>query len=79
MPSGDSIQSALFVAYLYFLMHEQGIFELYWYRIIGLVLFHIGVCCGRVYYMCHWFGDTLVATILGIFVGIIINSFRICG
>lgn len=55
MPSGDSIQSALFTCFLYSL----GIPLPY------LILFHFGVCLARVYYMCHWVLDTVVATILG--------------
>ncbi len=55
MPSGDAIQSALFVVFLY-----------HWnIPIIGLIIFHIGVCLGRVYYMCHWIADTVVASFLG--------------
>lgn len=55
MPSGDAIQSALFVVFLH-----------YWeVPIYFLVIFHVGVCLGRVYYMCHWIADTLVASILG--------------
>ena len=56
MPSGDAIQSAFFVGYLYSL----GV------PIPYLVVFHIGVCLGRVYYMCHWICDTLISTILGL-------------
>ena len=59
MPSGDSIQAALFVIFLYHL----GVHP------ILIIIFHVGVCLGRVYYMCHWIGDTLVATVLGSFVG----------
>ena len=55
MPSGDAIQSAFFVTYLYLL----GI------QLPYLLVFHLGVCLGRVYYMCHWIGDTLVSTVLG--------------
>jgi hypothetical protein len=55
MPSGDSIQSALFTCFLYHL----GIPAPY------LIIFHVGVCLGRVYYMCHWVLDTVVASILG--------------
>jgi hypothetical protein len=55
MPSGDSIQAALFVVFLY----QIGANPFF------LILFHIGVCIGRVYYMCHWVADTFVASILG--------------
>ena len=30
-----------------------------------MIAFHLGVCLGRVYYMCHWVLDTVVSTILG--------------
>jgi hypothetical protein len=63
MPSGDSIQSALFVCYLYYL----GVPAPY------LILFHIGVCLGRVYYMCHWVMDTVVSTILGASIAYVLN------
>ncbi len=59
MPSGDAIQSALFIYFLYYINID----------IIYLIIFHIGVCLGRVYYMCHWIADTLIATILGVFIG----------
>lgn len=59
MPSGDAIQSALFISFLYYL---NGL------PIVCLVLFHIGVCLGRVYYMCHWLADTVVASFLGTFI-----------
>jgi hypothetical protein len=55
MPSGDAIQSALFVTFLHYL----GV------PFHFLIIFHISVCLGRVYYMCHWFADTLIATFLG--------------
>ena len=67
MPSGDAIQSALFVWFL----HYVGVPVEY------LILFHIGVCLGRVYYLCHWLADTLVATVLGSLVAFyLIGSFE---
>lgn len=59
MPSGDAIQSALFVCFLYYIQID----------IKYLIIFHVGVCLGRVYYMCHWIADTFIASILGVFVG----------
>ena len=59
MPSGDAIQSALFVTFLYHL----GL------PIPYLCIFHVGVCLGRVYFMCHWILDTVVASILGNLIG----------
>ncbi len=58
MPSGDAIQSALFVVFLYYLNVPP----------VYLIIFHIGVCLGRVYYMCHWIADTVVASFLGVFI-----------
>jgi putative flippase GtrA len=63
MPSGDAIQSALFVTFLYYL----GLPVEY------LFLFHLAVCLGRVYYMCHWVADTMVASVLGYFLGKVLN------
>ena len=60
MPSGDAIQSALFVTFLYYLNVHP----------IILIIFHVGVCLGRVYYMCHWLADTIVASFLGLAVGL---------
>jgi membrane-associated phospholipid phosphatase len=62
MPSGDAIQSALFAVFLLQLGADP----------IWVLLFHIGVCLGRVYYMCHWVADTLVATILGSLIGVLL-------
>jgi len=62
MPSGDAIQSAIFVVFLYHLDQSP-----YW-----LILFHVGVCLGRVYYMCHWLADTIIASLLGSFIGYIL-------
>jgi membrane-associated phospholipid phosphatase len=59
MPSGDAFQSAVFVTFLCYL----GI------NPILLAIFHIGVCTGRVYYMCHWVSDTMVSTGIGMLVG----------
>lgn len=54
MPSGDSAQAALF-CFLYATL--LGLPEVY------IILPF--VCLGRVYYQCHWLGDTVV----GVFVG----------
>jgi hypothetical protein len=56
MPSGDAIQSALFVVFLHYLNVP----------FVYLIIFHVGVCLGRVYYMCHWIADTVVASFLGV-------------
>lgn len=55
MPSGDAFQSAVFVVFLTTFNLPQ----------LPLALFHLGVCLGRVYYMCHWLGDTIISTIIG--------------
>lgn len=66
MPSGDAFQSAAFVTFLAtFGLHP-----------VSLILFHVGVCVGRVYYMCHWVADTLVASIIGTLVAKLILSFE---
>lgn len=56
MPSGDAIQSALFVVFLHYLNVP----------FVYLAIFHVAVCLGRVYYMCHWIADTVVASFLGV-------------
>lgn len=66
MPSGDAFQSAAFISFL-------SIFGL---NPVYLILFHIGVCVGRVYYMCHWVADTVVATIIGTLVAKLMLSFE---
>lgn len=69
MPSGDAIQSALFVNYLHFLGVPWPL----------LLVFHIGVCLGRVYYMCHWILDTVMSTILGTGIAYALNEIRQMG
>ena len=59
MPSGDAFQSAVFVVFMYYLKINP----------FGLFLFHLAVCIGRVYYMCHWIADTFVASLIGMLVG----------
>lgn len=77
MPSGDAIQSALFVTYLYFLMENEAVLvNNFPHWRLGLAIFHVGVCWGRVYFMCHWFGDTFVATLLGVIIGNFMNYMR---
>jgi membrane-associated phospholipid phosphatase len=58
MPSGDAFQSAAFITF----MSTLGL------NPFGLLLFHIGVCLGRVYFMCHWVADTVVSSVLGVLV-----------
>lgn len=66
MPSGDSFQSAVFVVFLSTLGVSTWL----------LVLFHVGVCIGRVYYMCHWIADTLVATMIGVAMANLVLTFE---
>ena len=60
MPSGDAAAAALF-CYLYYSMLKLPAV----YLILPLVML------GRVYYHCHWFGDTIVGVLIGTFWGII--------
>ena len=55
MPSGDAFQSAVYAVFLRYL----GVHP------IGVLLFHIAICISRVYYMCHWVADTIVASMIG--------------
>lgn len=58
MPSGDAFQSAVYITFL-------SIFNI---NPVALIMFHLAVCIGRVYYMCHWVADTVVSTIIGVLV-----------
>jgi hypothetical protein len=51
MPSGDTIQSMFFTLVM-----------IWWYGVNPLVMivFHILVAVSRVYFMCHWLGDTVI-------------------
>ncbi len=58
MPSGDTAAAALF-CYLYAqIVQLEAI-----YILLPLVVL------GRVYYQCHWFGDTLIGAVVGTFWG----------
>ena len=63
MPSGDSAAAALF-CFMYATMVNLP--EVY----VSLPL----VMLGRVYYQCHWFGDTIVGVIVGTLWGFIALS-----
>ena len=56
LPSGDSGAAAVFCYIIYFCFQAPLIF-----LILPLV------CLGRVYYHCHWIGDTLIGSTIGIF------------
>ena len=60
MPSGDSAACALFCYLMAVQMRVQAI-----YLILPLV------CLGRVYYHCHWIGDTIVGSIIGTLWGVL--------
>lgn len=66
MPSGDAFQSAAFITFL----------STFSFNPFVLMLFHLGVCVGRVYYMCHWVADTVVATIIGTLIAKLMLSFQ---
>jgi membrane-associated phospholipid phosphatase len=56
MPSGDTAQSALWAGFIWIHFNYPPIFLF----IIPLVAF------ARVYYMCHWIGDTMIGALFGL-------------
>ena len=58
MPSGDAFQSAVYVVFL-------STFNI---NPLALIAFHVAVCIGRVYYMCHWVADTMVSSLIGVLI-----------
>lgn len=54
MPSGDVTACAVFCYFYYAMLGLPAV-----YIILPLV------ACGRVYYHCHWFGDTVLGIIVG--------------
>ena len=54
MPSGDAAAAAVFCFLYAVFMHLPET-----YLILPMV------CLGRVYYQCHWIGDTLVGSVIG--------------
>jgi membrane-associated phospholipid phosphatase len=68
MPSGDTIQSMFFTLVM-----------IWWYGVNPLVMivFHILVAVSRVYFMCHWLGDTVIATVLAYPIGLFFFWLRI--
>ena len=59
MPSGDAYQGGVFTFFLFALGVDIRI----------AILVQILICLSRVYFMCHWLGDTLVGTVCGVFMG----------
>ena len=64
MPSGDCSAAALFCFLFAFILDLPFV-----YLILPLVM------CGRVYYQCHWLGDTIVGAFVGTFWGILAYSY----
>ena len=60
MPSGDTSAAAVFCLLLAFIMKMPQC-----YAVLPLV------AMGRVFYQCHWFGDTIVGSIVGTLWGLI--------
>ena len=60
MPSGDTSAAAVFCLINYLVMQMPAI-----YLILPLV------ALGRVYFQCHWFGDTIIGSFVGTFWGLI--------
>jgi len=53
MPSGDTAQAAIYAAVLSAFLGHRG-----WWLLLPAGAF------GRVWYHCHWIGDTLVAAVI---------------
>ena len=62
MPSGDTSQSAAFASYL--CLYMPGLFQL-----LGGNMFRIRLICtvaaARVFFHCHYIGDTIIGAIVG--------------
>ena len=63
MPSGDAAAAALFCFLFCSILNMPAI-----YLILPLVML------GRVYYHCHWLGDTFIGVAIGTFWGVIAYS-----
>lgn len=69
MPSGDSSAAALFCLMFFAVLDLKLV-----YFILPLVM------CGRVYYHCHWFGDTIVGVAVGTIWGLLaVSNFGFLG
>ena len=64
MPSGDGAAAAVFC-----LIYSEML------SVPAVWLILPFVCCGRVYYQCHWFGDTFMGALLGAFWGQVAVSY----
>lgn len=67
LPSGDTVQSMFFsmVLVMWFGV-DPGV----------MMLFHVLVAVSRIYFMCHWIGDTIAATIMTIPLGVLFTMAR---
>ena len=66
MPSADTAQAALFVAFIR--LNMPNFYSIFGGPFLPLNLI-FQVALGRVVYHCHYFGDTLVGAIIGTLVG----------
>lgn len=70
MPSGDSLQSGNFSAFVVLFIVYQN---LWWPYTLGycliVLLFQLLIMLSRVYYLCHFVGDTIVGMFLGVGIG----------
>ena len=56
MPSGDACQGIIICYFLFKIGINTNL----------LIIYQIGVCLSRVYFMCHWLGDVMFGSILGL-------------
>ena len=65
-PSGDAIQAAVFLTTVLELLQRSQLYETHLAAsFLYLIALQLGVSAGRVYFMCHYFGDTLVGSLMG--------------
>ncbi|CAI2380375.1 unnamed protein product [Moneuplotes crassus] len=61
-PSGDTLQSAMYVGYVLITFPASGSNSYLQYILLAAVPL---VAFSRIYYHCHWIGDTVVGAIVG--------------
>ena len=74
MPSGDTAQAALlayFIKYNYPVLYVALGAHMFTIKLIVLVAF------GRVFYHCHYFGDTIAGALLGYGVATVFHTYSI--
>jgi len=64
MPSGDSMQVALFATFCFLNFNES-----FWFLIVPITMY------GRVHFLCHFIADTIVGAAIGIFVAFTCNQY----